>query len=178
MKPYTLLRPLMTILIDTPRLQMRHFTPDDADAVLAFSGPEVTRYTGDDGAIQNLDDARRVIREIWQAEYQRHGYARYALVHKASQRVIGFCGLKYEPHLAGADLGYRMLPEYWGQGLGREAAEAALRYGQQVLGLDPIYAEVVEQNRASRRIIEGLGMVWLCQFEDAGETVHRYRTPA
>lgn len=167
----------MTILIDTPRLQMREFTLDDAEAVLAFSIPEVTRYTGDEGTVQTLDDARRIIREIWLREYQENGYARYALVHKADNRVIGFCGLKFEPHLGGPDLGYRMLPEYWGQGLGLEAAKAALEYGQQVLKLDPIYAEVVEENHASRRIIEKLGMVWQTQYEEDGEQIHRYRTP-
>ncbi|MBY5993532.1 GNAT family N-acetyltransferase [Ferrimonas balearica] len=166
----------MTIKIDTPRLQMREFTPEDAAAVLAFSVPEVTRYTGDAGAIATLADAQRVINDIWLAEYRRHGYARYALVHKADQRVIGFCGLKYEPHLGGPDLGYRMLPEYWGQGLATEAAAAALDYGQQVLKLDPIYAEVVAENHASRRIIEKLGLVWQCQYQEAGWTVHRYRT--
>ncbi len=169
----------MTIKIDTPRLQMRAFTPEDAEAVLAFSRPpEVTRYTGDAGRVTNLAEARAVITDIWQAEYQRYGYARYALVHKADNRVIGFCGLKYEPHLGGADIGYRMLPAYWGQGLGWEAAHATLAYGREVLKLNPIYAEVVEENLASRRIIERLGMVLIGRSTQDGFQVLRYRTPA
>ncbi|MBY6188156.1 GNAT family N-acetyltransferase [Marinobacter hydrocarbonoclasticus] len=167
----------MAIKIETPRLLMREFTLDDAEAVLAFSTLEVTRYTGDAGAVKSVDDARHIIRDIWLTEYQQHGYARYALVHKTDQRVIGFCGLKYERHLGGPDLGYRMLPEYWGQGLGLEAAKAALEYGQQVLKLNPIYAEVVKQNTASRRIIEKLGMIWQMEYEEDGEQILRYRTP-
>ena len=120
----------MTTYIETPRLIMREFTLDDAEAVYQFnSHKEVTRYTGDAGFVKSIDDAKSIINDIWLKEYHHYGYARWALVDKQTQQVIGFCGLKYEPELNAPDIGYRMLPEYWGKGLGMEASKAALEYG-------------------------------------------------
>lgn len=155
----------MEFLIETERLGMRHFTLEDATDVLRFSSnEEVTLYTGDAGSIASLDDAEHVINSIWLAEYQQHGYARYALVHKADNKVIGFCGWKYMTEEGKPDLGYRMLPEYWGQGLGMEAALAAMHYGKNVLGLTEVFADAVVENTGSIRIIEKLGFEFEKQY--------------
>ncbi len=148
----------MNYLIETERLAMRRFTLVVSRAVLGFSThPEVTRYTGDAGWVTDLASAEALIQTIWLTEYERYGYARYALIYKAENRVIGFAGLKYEPEFEGPDLGYRMLPEYWGLGLGFEAAQAALRHGVDELKLGHIQALAVKENIASNRIIQRLG---------------------
>ena len=60
----------------------------------------------------------------------------------------------------GADCNRRfwLVPEYWGQGLATEAAQAWLRYGFEELGLAAIYAGADPPNEASLRVIERLGM--------------------
>ena len=163
------------ILIETPRLQMRRFTLDDAEAVLAFSGSEeVTRYTGDAGMIGNLADAEKVIREVWLAEYEKYGYARYALIHKADNKVIGFSGVKFLEDEGVPDIGYRMLPAYWGQGLGLEAAQATLDYARDTLGLTTIIGDAVVENVASNKILQKIGLKFIKTYEDQGFTLNRY----
>ncbi|WP_462156693.1 GNAT family N-acetyltransferase [Pseudoalteromonas sp. GB56] len=165
----------MNILIDTPRLQMREFCMEDAEAVLAFNAnEEVTRYTGDAGLVKTLEDAKKVISEIWLSDYSKYGYGRYALIHKADNKIIGFCGLKYDPELPGTDLGYRMLPEYWGQGLGYEAAKAAFDYGLETLKLTHIIAEADTANLGSIKIIENLGFTLCDKYEKWGHPLLRY----
>lgn len=57
------------------------------------------------------------------------------------------------------ELGFLVGPrELWGQGLGRAAASAGLRYGFQELGLKEIWAEALDANRAPIRILQKLGM--------------------
>jgi len=169
----------MTVLIETDRLQMREFRLDDVDAVYAFSTcPDVTQYTGDAGTVHTRQDAERLIKEVWLAEYEKYGYARYALVHKADQRVIGFCGIKFEPDLGFPDLGYRMLPEYWGKGLGTEAVVAILEYARDVLGLKNIVAEVVDDNTASSNLLIKVGFRHTGTNNKRGFTVHRYEQPS
>lgn len=148
----------MTILIETERLQMREFTLADIDAVYEFSTCQrVSRFTGDAGVVQSKADAEHVISRVWQAEYLRYGYARYALIHKGDNKVIGFCGVKYIEAQGCPDIGYRMLPQYWQQGLGSEAVQATLKHARDVLGLTKIIAEADDQNQASKRLLLSLG---------------------
>ncbi|QYJ87368.1 GNAT family N-acetyltransferase [Shewanella mesophila] len=170
-----------TTLIDTPRLQMREFTLDDADAVLAFSiHPEVVRYTGDAGKVNSLEDAKRVIKDYWLAGYREHGFARYALICKQDNQLIGFCGIKYEPYLnrgaGGIDIGYRMLPDYWGQGLATEAVKACLDYAHSTLGVEKVYAEVMVENSASSKVLLKAGMRHIDSYQDDGYQLHLYET--
>lgn len=48
--------------------------------------------------------------------------------------------------------------ERWGRGLGSRAAAAALDHGFEVLGLEEVWAEALDANRASVRILQSLGM--------------------
>jgi len=163
------------VWIETPRLLLREFTIDDARAVFEFgSHAEVSRYTGDAGSIESLEDARSVIENVWQAEYRKYGYARWALVHKGDNRVIGFCGIKFLGELGLLDLGYRMLPEYWGQGLATEAARATLDYARDELGLSRIIGDAVVENIASNRVLLKMGMSLVKTYETDGFTVNRY----
>ena len=166
---------IITILIETNRLQMREFTLEDVDAVYEFSTcSDVTQFTGDADVIKSKADAENIIRKVWLAEYKRYGYARYALVHKDDKKVIGFCGVKYEPELGCPDIGYRMLPKYWGQGLGTEAVGAVLTYAREVLGLKKIIGEVVKENVASNKLLLKLGFFHTETYEKDGFVINRY----
>lgn len=165
----------MCVLIETERLQMREFTLDDVDAVYEFSTcSDVTRFTGDEGVVKNKKDAERLIRTVWLHEYKKYGYARYALIHKGDQKVVGFCGVKFEPSLGLPDIGYRMMPEYWGKGLGTEAVRAALKYAREVLGLQKIVGEVVDQNVASNKLLLKVGFRLVDSYEQDGFIINRY----
>ena len=165
----------MKTLIETSRLIMREFCLNDIDAVYEFStNPEVTRYTGDADAVKTKEDAKKIITDIWQAEYQKYGYARYALIHKADEKLIGFCGMKYEPEIKEPDIGYRMLPKYWGKGLGTEAAKASLKYAKNVLKLNRIIGDAVVENIGSNRILQNLGFDQIGTYEFEGFKVNRY----
>ena len=165
----------MKILVETPRLIMREFCLKDIDEVYEFSiDPEVTRYTGDAGAVKTREDAKKIITDIWQLEYRKYGYARYALIHKKDEKIIGFCGMKYEPEIKGPDIGYRMLPKYWGKGLGTEAAKAILEYAKDVLKLNRIIGDAVIENVGSNRILQNLGFELIGNYEFEEFKVNRY----
>lgn len=165
----------MPNLIETPRLALREFCLDDIDAVYEFStNLEVQRLTGDP-VFQSRQEAEDVIRKIWLAEYKKYGYARYALVHKADDKVIGFCGLKYEPHLNGPDIGYRMLPEYWGMGLATEAAMATLEYADRVLGISKVMGEVLTEHPASSHVLLKCGFKLVQTYSRDGFDINQYQ---
>jgi RimJ/RimL family protein N-acetyltransferase len=168
------------IILETERLFLREF--DEGDAVpfdRMLSDPAVIRYTGDPGGgSPSVEHALEVLRSRTLADYRNHGYGRWACVLKASGEVIGFAGLKYLAESQEVDIGYRLLPAYWGQGLATEACRAVLDYGRTRLGLEPIIGLVDPANVASVRILEKLGLAPAGQVEYQGKCLAKYITAA
>lgn len=159
----------------TPRLILRALTPDDAKAFYRLnSHPEVVRYTGEP-PIPNEQVAREAIANY--PDWDDPGYGRWGCVLRSegvSAAPIGFCGLKYLPETGEVDIGYRLLPEYWGRGLATEAAKATLQFGFTTLGLSQIVAMVLPGNAPSIRVLAKLGMVRGDDITYFGETVQRW----
>ncbi|HEX5117299.1 MAG TPA: GNAT family N-acetyltransferase [Pseudonocardiaceae bacterium] len=57
-----------------------------------------------------------------------------------------------------AELGYRLLPRYWRQGLAGEGAWELLRHGFADLGLTRVFAETMAVHVASRATMASVGM--------------------
>ena len=72
------------------------------------------------------------------------------------------------------ELLYGLAKPYWGLGYGSEAAQASLRYGFEVAGLERIIAVAFPDNLASRRIIEKLGFTPTTDFQPYGPEVCYY----
>src|SRR5262245_7262641 len=164
------------IILETERLLLREFDEGDAAPFyLMGSDPAVIRYTGDPGGgFTSVEHALEVLRSRPIADYRNYGYGRWACVFKASGEVIGFAGLKYLPDLQEVDLGYRLLPAYWGQGLATEACRAVLNYGRTRLGIERIIGLVDPENVASVRVLEKLGLTPAGQVEYQGKCFAKY----
>ncbi|KAK2590460.1 hypothetical protein QQS21_011861 [Conoideocrella luteorostrata] len=72
-----------------------------------------------------------------------------------------------------AELGYRLLPQYWRQGLAKEGAGRLVRYGFEEMGLKEVFGQTMNVNEGSRKTMEACGMGFVRrfweQFEDAIE---------
>lgn len=162
------------MMFETPRLILREFTEADVAAYFEMGNdPRVTRFTGDP-AYQNLEQALESLRARPLADYRKHGYGRWAVVLKSSGDVIGLCGLKFLDELQAVDLGYRLLPPYWGQGLATEAARPTLRYGFETLRLDEILGLVDPNNVPSVRILQKLGMTFVGKIDTRHGPADKY----
>ncbi|MCC2616503.1 GNAT family N-acetyltransferase [Aestuariibacter halophilus] len=151
--------PLNMPVLETPRLILRPFTEDDAPALHEVNRlPEVMRFIAP--VEQSVDDTLAYLKQGPLADYAKYGYGRHALIDKASGTLIGFCGLKYLPDLDDVDIGYRMLPEYWGQGLATEASEVLMDYARNTLGLTRVIALALPDNHGSIAVMKKLGLVY------------------
>jgi RimJ/RimL family protein N-acetyltransferase len=63
-----------------------------------------------------------------------------------------------------AELGYRLLPRYWRNGLAKEGARELVRHGFEELGLTRIFAETMAVNAASRATMLSVGMAYVRTF--------------
>ena len=87
-----------------------------------------------------------------------------AVVHRADQVTIGFCGLKPgapdTPIEGMLEIGWMLAVPYWGGGYAREAAAASLAWGWANRHEDSIVAITARHNMKSRMLMERLGMVY------------------
>ena len=148
----------MGTIIETERTLIRPFTEDDTQAVFDFgSNKEVQKYTGDI-LLTSKKQALEIIKNVWFADYKKYGYGRWAVVYKKDNKVIGFAGLKYLPEFGKTDIGYRFLPQYWGQGLATEVALPIIKYGFEKLGLKEVIGIADPVNKASSKVLEKAGL--------------------
>lgn len=148
----------MDKVIETDRLILRPFVDSDVEAVYEFnSHPEVIRYTGE-SPVKSKQEAQDIITTIWKRDYEIQGYGRFAVVYKPDNKVIGFSGLKWEADIGETDIGYRFLPEYWGQGIATESCIPLLKYGFDDLGLKQIVGLAYPENVASCKVLMKIGM--------------------
>jgi RimJ/RimL family protein N-acetyltransferase len=167
-------------ILETGRLLLREFDEGDAQAFYPLgSDPAIIRYTGDPGGgLKSVEHALEILRSHPLADYRRHGFGRWACVHKADGALIGFAGLKHLDELGELDVGYRLLPAYWGRGLATEASQAAVDHGFTRLGLGRIIGLVDPKNVASVRVLEKLGMSFVGMIEFRGQSAARYQVDA
>jgi len=145
-------------IIETPRTILRQFTLEDVEDVFKYnSNLEVQKYTGDE-LITSLERAREIITQTSFKDYETYGYGRWAVEHKADQKVIGFAGLKFLPEVKETDIGYRFLPEYWGKGIASEVSFPIIDYGFKDLKLERIIGIAMEDNIASWKVLEKIGL--------------------
>ncbi len=144
--------------LETARLRMRLFAPDDLDRMCEITrDPEVMRYIGE-GQPLTREETDRNLSSIISA-FRRRGFGRWAMVHKAGGRLLGYCGYStLSAEEVGVELAYMLARPYWGTGLASEAARACVRYAFEVLGLESLAALTMPGNARSRQLLEKLGM--------------------
>lgn len=161
-------------VLQTTRLLLREFTPQDADALaLILSDPETMRYYP---APYDRDGVERWI-ERNRRRYQDDGVGLWAMeltktqvsevpgseVQNELQRMIGDCGIILQ-QVEGErlyEIGYHLRRDFWGQGLATEAAIACRDWAFAHLKTDRLISLIRPENLPSCRVAERIGMtVW------------------
>ena len=70
------------------------------------------------------------------------------------------CGLIKRDTLPDVDIGFALLPEFWGRGYAHEAASAVLEHARRDFGLERILAIATPHNDSSIRLLEKMGMTF------------------
>ncbi|HEY9599956.1 MAG TPA: GNAT family N-acetyltransferase [Cyanophyceae cyanobacterium] len=141
--------------IETHRLQLRRFMPQDLDNLYClYRDPDVMKYVGK--GVRTRQETQKGL--FFMIDHYRYGFGLWAVVHKANGAFIGRCGLCYLDNTRQVELGYTFAKAYWNRGFATEASLASLRYGFEELKLDRIVAIAKPENHASRRVMEKVGM--------------------
>ena len=146
-----------TVTLETPRLRLRPWRAEDLPAFAALNAdPRVMRYFPASLTREESDALAAALQDRFRA----WGFGFWA-VETGELPFAGFVGLSrpaYDaPFLPAVEVGWRLAPAVWGQGLATEGARAALAHGFE-LGLDQIIAVAPRANEPSLRVMRRLGM--------------------
>jgi ribosomal-protein-alanine N-acetyltransferase len=144
--------------LETHRLILRDFQPDDFEAFFATSqDPEYRQFYSE----------KETTREFWKVIFERilsaedeENRTKYQLaICLAAGEMIGTCGVRTEDkENQQASFGCAIARPYWGKDLAFEASHRILDFGFAGLPIHRIYAETISENRRSRLLAERLGM--------------------
>lgn len=166
-----------TIIVETERFLLREIQDTDAPHLFALdSDPKVHRYLGNK-PFTSLSQSEETVRLV-RSQYLENGIGRWAVIDKRTGEFIGWSGLKLEkqlrPERVYYDLGYRLKPAYWGQGIATETAKAALKYGFETLLLSEICAAAHCDNHASNAVLQKVGLLFRETFHHEDEPCNWY----
>lgn len=103
------------------------------------------------------------------ARFDEHGFGPWVVEAAQTAEFIGCIGLSvvsYEAAFTPAiEISWRVAIQHRGRGYAAEAAEATLADGFARLGLKAIVANTALLNRASRRVMERIGMRYAFEFD-------------
>jgi RimJ/RimL family protein N-acetyltransferase len=153
-------------VLRTPRLLLRKWRDEDRDAFAAMNrDPLVMRHFA--GLMER--PASDAFVDRLQELHQRLGYTLWVVEVLDSERgptpFAGFTGLMpptfdppFERSVPMAEVGWRLLPQWWGLGIATEGARASIAHGFDVVGLPEILSFTVVTNTRSLAVMERIGM--------------------
>ncbi len=151
------------------RVLLRQWREEDRELNAAINAdPEVRRYLG--GPLSREESDRAV---DWASGLiAERGWGLWAVEVVGGPSFIGVTGLNQTDVVPGAvEVSWRLGRQHWGQGYATEAAQEAVRFGFEQLGLDEIVSMTVPANSRSRHVMERLGMTHdpIDDFDRPGE---------
>jgi ribosomal-protein-alanine N-acetyltransferase len=143
------------IIFETKRILVRQFTPaDEEDFVAMNANEEVMRYIR---PAKTREDAIAFLHENLDLYKSMPGYGRWAAIDKTRNRFAGSFAvipLQYTPHI---QIGYLLMPPWWGKGLASEMLLGGLDYCRVNLALSYVVAVTRQQNHPSKHILRKAG---------------------
>lgn len=151
-------------LLASERLNYRKLAESDAPEILALRGdPETMRFiprpllTDIEGALSHLKSINDKIEENLDINW--------AVTEKNSDKCIGIMGFyRTQPEHFRSELGYMILPQYWGKGYVTEAVTTLLNFAFHTLNFHSIEAVIDSRHKASERVLQKNGFTKEAHF--------------
>ena len=162
-------------ILETPRLLLRHFEPEDLDALYAlYRDPEIRRYFPD--GTKTREETEEEL--IWFSDGHplRPELGLWATIEKSSGQFLGRCGLL--PWTIGGapevEFAFLIDKRRWGQGFASEAAEGIVAHARDKLGLSRLICLILPGNERSAGAARKVGMTFEREYTDAFGLCHLY----
>lgn len=148
---------MANIIIETPRLILREFVPEDLVGLYRLYEESDTRYI--EPLSKDRDEELEKLKSYIHYIYGFYGFGLWAVCLKETGELIGRCGLHvmFIADEGEYELGYMISKRYEGQGYAAEAVEAILQYADEELEAPRVVIRIHKANERSIRFAERLG---------------------
>jgi RimJ/RimL family protein N-acetyltransferase len=163
------------IILETPRLVLRHLEPSDLDALFAlYRDPEMRRHFPD-GTLTREETAAEL-------EWFRNGHPEFpelglwATIERGTGAFLGRCGLLpwTIEGMHEVELAFLIDKARWREGFATEAALAIVEYARIRLGIGRLICLILPGNVASAGVAAKAGMTFERDLHDRFGHCHLY----
>jgi len=159
---------LGTVTIETPRLILRRFTLEDAQAMYDnwASDPEVSKYLT--WPAHRSVDVSRTVLEAWVADYEKEDNYQWAIELKALGQPVGSISVvSHNDRARLVHIGYCLGKAWWHQGIMPEALKAVMDFFFQEVGVNRVESRHDPNNPNSGRVMQKCGMKYEGTFRQS-----------
>ena len=145
--------------IQTPNYNLRTLESSDENEIYILRSDERVLQYIDSPKAQRIEDARQFISKIISGT-EKGGVYYWAVEGKNEEKLIGtICLWNFSEDFFSADIGFTLLPDYYGMGIMQEVIPAVIAYAFDCLNLSSINGEVAPGNVKSIKLLEKFGFV-------------------
>ena len=143
--------------LTTERLGLRRFTADDGDWLAdLYSDPDVTRYLG--GTLDRAKSDDLLKNRVLDYYDRNPGLGIWMTEDRATGRQLGFHLLNHIQGETIVQIGFTLVKDAWGKGVGTEMASALLRYAFVDLQMPRMVGMASLANIASQKVLLKIGL--------------------
>ncbi len=145
------------MILTTERLRLRPLGREDLDSLAAlYADPQVMRFSL---GLLDREQTREKLDRIIAASASRDCNS-FSIEWLEDDRFAGICGLAPQnvDDVDEIELGYRLMPEFWGRGVATEAALACRNHAFETMRLARIISIIEAANVGSIRVTEKVGL--------------------
>jgi RimJ/RimL family protein N-acetyltransferase len=167
------------IILETPRLLLRHLELTDLPALYALYRDQEIRQYFPDGTL-TLEETREELEWFLKGHPDYPELGLWATVEKCSGVFLGRCGLL--PWLVDGqrevELAFLIDKARWGEGFASEASVGIIRYAASALGLRRLICLIAPGNERSVAVARRVGMRFEREYTDEYGPCHIYAASA
>ena len=160
------------VVFETERLMVRHYTEADAGNFFLLNGdPLVMRYIR---PVKSREQTDLFLAEVIQYSKNNPKYGRMAVYEKLTGAFVGSFAIIPLEGTIHMQVGYSLLPPYWGKGLATELTKAGLKYVFTQTNLEEIFGVTESGNIDSQKVLLKSGFVWHSSVMEETKELYRF----
>jgi len=152
-------------LFTSTRLGFRLWQDSDLPSFSAMNADEETMHYFKKPL---SEEESKAMMERMNKLYADRGYCYFAVESLETREFIGMIGIGWKTFEADftpcVDIGWRLDKRFWNQGFASEGAIRVLDYAKE-MGIKEVYSYTSSSNKASSRVMEKAGLVYLKDFD-------------